>query len=262
MPSVRSTPPVVALFAAADPTCGAGVFADIRAVAAQACVPLAVVCGVAPQNLKQVLSAQALSAKDIRAQFAAVEDAPVAAIKIGALFSPAAVRAVAQCLARKPNVPVVWDPVLAPTRGEPFADDETREIAKKLLLPRAAVITPNMREARALIGGENLAGPTLAAKKLMTLGAQNVVVTDSARRQVRCILYCQKKNAPVWQESCKRTPGHFHGTGCFFAATLAARVARGDSVPAAARRAHSETLAAIGRAVSLPALGGQKLIAP
>ena len=59
-------------------------------------------------------------------EIAAVEDAPVAAIKIGALFSPAAVRAVAQCLARKPNVPVVWDPVLAPTRGEPFADDETR----------------------------------------------------------------------------------------------------------------------------------------
>ena len=255
-------PPLVALFAAADPTCGAGIFADIRAVAAQSCAPVAVVCGVAPQNLSSVAAARTLSDENIRDQFAAVRRARFAAIKIGALFSPDAVRAVAKCLDDAPGVPVVWDPVLAPSRGARFADPATREAAKKLLLPRAAVVTPNQREAVALTNIRRIAGPTLVARRLIALGAKNILVTDSEHRLVRCILYCGKTTAPAWQAECKRIAGEYHGTGCFFAATLAARIARGDSLPAAARRAHAETLAAIGRAVSIPALGRQKLIAP
>lgn len=258
-----SAPPIVALFAAADPTCGAGLFADIRAVSAQSCIPLAVACGIAAQNLNQVLAVQSLSAKDIRQQFNAIQNAPVAAVKVGALFSPAAVRAVAKCLNDIPNnIPLVWDPVLAPSRGIRFADDNTKQLAKKLLLPRAHVITPNLREARALAGGENLTGPTLLAKKLIALGAKNVVITESERRQVQCILYQGKQSKPAFRENCKRIPGNFHGTGCAFAATLAARIARGDSMPAAVQCAHRQTLAAIKRAISIPALGAQKLIQP
>ena len=258
--SRHSRPPLVVLFSAVDPTGGAGLLADARAVRAQSCAPLAVACGIAPQNATEVISFRSASAKDIQDQFAAVQDAPFAAVKIGALFSPAAVRAVAACLSRI-NAPVVWDPVLAPTRGPRFADDETRNAGKTLILPRAAVATPNLREARALVGGNNITGPTLVAKKLIAMGAKNVVITTSERRRVRGVLYSGKKSAPEWQMECERVNGQYHGTGCCFSATLAARIAQGDSVPAAAARAHEETLAAIARAVSYPALGKQKLLA-
>ena len=258
----HSRPPLVVLFSALDPTGGAGLLADARAVRAQSCAPLAVACGIAPQNATEVLSFRSASARDIQEQFAAVQNAPFAAVKIGALFSPAAVRAVAACL-DKIKAPVVWDPVLAPTRGPRFADDETRSVAKKLLLPRAEVATPNLREARTLVGGHNITGPTLVAKKLIAMGAKNVVITASEQRRVRGVLYSSsgKKSAPEWQVECERVGGHFHGTGCCFSATLAARIAQGDSIPAAAARAHEETLAAIARAVSYPALGRQKLLA-
>ena len=262
MSSPPPSPPLVALFAAADPTCGAGIFADVRAVAAQSCAPVAVTCGVAAQNLQGVAAVQSLSAKDIRAQFAAVRRARFAAIKVGALFSPAAARAVAECLDEAPGVPVVWDPVLAPSRGARFADSATRDAVKKLLAPRATVVTPNRREAAALAGVRAPAGPAAAAGRLIALGAKNVLITDSERRRAGCVLYCGENAAPTWRADDERIPGDYHGTGCFFAATLAARIARGDSIPAAARRAHAETLAAIGRAVAVAALGGQKLIAP
>lgn len=256
------TPPVVALFAAADPTCGAGIYADIRAVVAQQCVPFAVLCGVAPQNLDEVRKAQPLQAELIREQFAAVRDAKFAAIKIGALFSAESVHAVAQCLQEKPDTPVIWDPVLAPTAGTRFANTETREAAKEMLLPRTTVIVPNLREARTLAGGGTMQGPTLAAKKLLARGPQYALVTDSESHRVHCLLYSQKKAAPLWQAECKRARGQFHGSGCLFAATLAARIAKGDKMPRAAEHAHQQTLNAIRGGLSFHKLGKQKLLPP
>lgn len=258
----RPVPPAVAVFSAADPTCGAGVYADVRAVAAQGCVPFAVLCGVAPQDLGEAREAEALSGELIRRQFAAIRPAKLAVIKIGALFSAEAVQAVADCLADKPEVPVVWDPVLSPTSGVRFADPDTREAAKKLLLPRAFVMTPNLREARALAAAGPMLGPSLSAKKILALGAGNVLVTDSEPPRVRCLLYGQKRAVALWQAMGPRVRGEFHGSGCRFAATLAARLARGDQLPAAADFAHRHTLDAIARALSLPQLGKQKLLYP
>ena len=280
---MKNAPPVVALFAATDPTCGAGLFADIRAVAAQSCAPFAVACGIAPQNLDGVVSARALPARDIREQFAAAKGARFAAMKIGALFSSASVRAVARCVdeCRKKSAPaqtpLVWDPVLAPSRGTAFADAAAVAAAIKTILPRATVVTPNYNEAAALINNAFPSRPShpfrvrranragrmeRAAKKLLALGAQHAFVTDSESETVRCVLFGRNESAPLWETECPRRVGDFHGTGCLFAATLAARLARGDRVPDAAERAHRTTLSAVGRAVAVPELGKQKLISP
>ncbi|MBE8158231.1 MAG: bifunctional hydroxymethylpyrimidine kinase/phosphomethylpyrimidine kinase, partial [Betaproteobacteria bacterium] len=113
------TPPAVLIFSAVDGTGGAGAFADNRAIAAAGCIPLSIITAVTAQNLDGVLACWRLPPQKIRAQFAALKNAPIRAVKIGVLH---AAEAAAECIdSLGGKIPVVWDPVLAPTFGAPFA---------------------------------------------------------------------------------------------------------------------------------------------
>lgn len=249
------TPPIVLIFSALDGTGGAGVIADCRAIVAAGALPLAIATGITAQNLDGVVQFWPLPSLQVRAQFAALQNAQIAACKIGVVGKSAA--AIAAMLPS--GVPVVWDPVLSPTGGVPFADAAQKRQMLKHLLPRADIITPNHREITALSGCDSVAD---GARKLLDSGAKMVLATDIRAGTRVCHELITTAARPLWRAQCRRRRGDYHGSGCLFSATLAARLAHGDLPPAAADFAHRATLAAIDSALLLPSLGAQRLLFP
>lgn len=248
------TPPLVLIFAAVDGTGGAGVLADCRAIRAAGCLPLAVVTAVTAQNLNGVRQCWNTPPARIRAQFAALQQANIKAVKIGVVGSIAGLVAALDALG---DIPTVWDPVLTPTAGAIFADRQQQKRLRERILPRASIITPNRRELAVLSGRRQVAA---GAHALLAESGGQVLVTDVAPGpQVRHELYAAGRATPVWHAKCRRRSGDYHGSGCLFSATLAARLAAGDTTSAAAQAAHTATLAAIDRARAVPELGRQKL---
>ena len=285
----------VLIFAGGDGTGGAGVIADCRAVEQGGGEALAVWTALTAQNLDGVLHYWPVSATMIRRQFEALAAADIGAVKIGAVGEDTAV--VAECIDKLGDAKVVWDTVLAPTGGEPFAGRELQIQMIKHLLPRADVLTPNRKELAALAavcktmrgaisdkesaGGDNVladeSARRAAAGELLAAGGRNILLTDADDGgNFSLQLYaapsddslCNENSAGdsnsdlVWRMDYRRREGEYHGGGCFFSSFLAARLAAGDELKTAAAAALENTLAAIDNAASIPPLGKQKLLRP
>jgi hydroxymethylpyrimidine/phosphomethylpyrimidine kinase len=225
------TPPVALTVAGSDPVAGAGIQADLKTFAAQGVYGASVLTAVTAQNGRGVYAVEVLPARLVRAQLDAVlVDLPVAAVKVGMLPDPE----VAQALAARDLPPLVLDPVLLSSTGSRLG----ALAAVKLLLPRAAVVTPNLAEARALAGDPD-AGAEEAAE---LIGAPCVVVTGAEGDGVDLVWTPDRtwylREAPV-------DTANTHGTGCTFSSAIAARLAYGDSVPEAVERAKAYVTGAL-----------------
>ena len=249
------TPPLVLIFSALDGTGGAGIVADCRAVTAAGALPLVISTGIAAQNLDGVLQFWRTPSSQIRGQFAALKNAPVAAVKIGVVGE---VAPVVECVRDLGDVPVIWDPVLSPTFGAPFADKTQIRRLRKQLLPLTSVVTPNRKELTTL--GESQTS-AVAMRALFDGGARMILVTDThPGARVRCALHDSAAGRPLWTGECRRRRGEFHGGGCWLSSAFAARLAAGDSPKSAATKAHKITLSAIEKAFRVPKLGRQHLL--
>ena len=250
------TPPIVLIFAATDGTGGAGVLADCRTAAVAGTQPLAIITGITAQNLDGVVNFWRTPAAQVRAQFAALYKAPIAAVKIGVVGDAAAT--IAACLQQLGDIPIVWDPILSPTDGAPFVQQRHINNICRHLLPRATIITPNRQELAILSASDDVAE---GAHILTAAGADMVLVTDvGGGAHVRHELYAANHCRPLWRGRCWRRRGDYHGSGCLLATVLAARLAAGDLPIAAAAAAHKAVLLAMSRARTIPELGRQKLI--
>jgi hydroxymethylpyrimidine/phosphomethylpyrimidine kinase len=230
-----AAPPNVLAIAAADPTGGAGLQADILTLASLGCHPLSVLTAYTVQDTRGVAALHAVPAADLLAQARCVlADAPALAIKIGVVGSAANAQAIAQLLAEHARVPVVLDPVLASARGDALGDDAT---LRELLLPRATVATPNSMEARTLGG----------AAAMIALGCKYVLVTGAHEPGDEVVNVLHGAAGVVREDRWPRLRGSFHGSGCTLAAAIAARLALGDEVPEAVRRAQDYTWCALER---------------
>ena len=248
----------MAIFAATDGTGGAGLFADIAAVRNAGCRAVAITTAVTAQNLHTVSGLWSVSAACVQAQFDAVSNVAPRAFKVGVVA--ANVRVVAACLDVFPKTPVVWDPVIsASAGGRVFADKKIRREMLRYLAPRVFVVTPNHSELRLLSGQDDL---TAGVQTLFDAGVRHVLVTDAGGgRTVRHALFSASTGAkPHWFAATYRRAHKYHGSGCFFSSTLAARLALKDRLPLAAIIAHKKTLAAMRAAKEWPALGPQKLL--
>jgi hydroxymethylpyrimidine/phosphomethylpyrimidine kinase len=177
-------------------------------------------------------------AADLVAQARCVlADAPALAIKIGVVGSAANAQAIAELLAEHPQVPVVLDPVLASARGDALGDEATLHALRELLLPRATVATPNSIEVRALGG----------AAAMIALGCKYVLVTGTHQPGDDVVNVLHGAAGVVRADRWPRLPGSFHGSGCTLASAIAARLAHGDPVPEAVRRAQDYTWCALER---------------
>ena len=239
-------PPIVLVFAASDPSGGAGLQADIMTLSSMGCHPLSVVTAVTIQDTTGVDDVSPIDAEWVADQARCVlEDMPVAAFKVGVLGSVETIAAIAEVVSDYPEIPLVLDPVLASGRGDELASEEMVAALRELLVPQTTIITPNSLEARrlALDEANDDDDPDLAecARRLIASGCEYVLVTGTHENtpQVVNTLYGQEGvvRADTWQ----RLPGSYHGSGCTLASAIAATIANGLPIDEAVKDAQEYT---------------------
>ena len=239
--------PVAMTIAGSDPGGGAGLQADLKTFAAHGVYGFSVITAVIAQNSARVTRVAPVAAPMVAEQIAtlAAERIPDA-LKTGALANAEIVRVVAQSI-RDFNLPApVVDPVLISSSGARLLDDDGEHALRALLLPLARVITPNIPEAEAL-AGLDINGPAAmraAARALRRLGARAVVIKgghsfsgDEGAGESRAIDLLFDGRSFTEFAARRIAGGGAHGAGCAFSAAIAARLARGDDLEAAVRRA-------------------------
>jgi len=237
-------PPVVLTFAASDPSGGAGLQADILTLASMGCHPLSVVTAITVQDTLGVEGMQALDAEWVADQARCLlEDMPVDAFKIGVLGSVEIIAAIAEIVSDYPDVPLVFDPVLASGRGDAFATEEMTDAMRELLLPHTTILTPNSMEARRLadVDDDDDASLVLCAERLIEMGAGYVLITGTHEATPDVINTLYAKSGVVRSDTWARLPGSFHGSGCTLASAIAAMLANGLDLAEAVREAQDYT---------------------
>ncbi|HEY5144314.1 MAG TPA: bifunctional hydroxymethylpyrimidine kinase/phosphomethylpyrimidine kinase [Solirubrobacteraceae bacterium] len=228
--------PVCLTIAGSDSGGGAGIQADLKAFAMAGVHGTTAITAITAQNTVAVTAVEQVSPEMILAQVAAVvEDFGVDAVKLGMLGSVASISAVAQSLdLLAAGTPIVVDPVMVAESGARLLESGAEDAMRRRILPRATVATPNVPEARALVGNAALEGVALA-RAVLALGPQAVVVTGGHRDVVTDIYVDAGQVVELPGE--RHPDGAAHGSGCTHAATLAAHLALGATPLQAARAA-------------------------
>ncbi len=230
-----AAPPIVWTVAGSDSGAGAGLQADLRAFEAMGVHGCSAVAALTAQNSLAVQRIEPVSAPMLNAQLTALaEDLPPAAIKTGMLGSAAnlqlLVRWIDRLRERDPALAVVVDPVLRASTGAGFVDEALLQAYRSELLPRATLITPNRAEAAALLGSPALDckdSVEQAAQDLLALGCHAVVITGGDDGGDLSEDYAATAHASSWLSLPRVATAHHHGTGCVFASSAAAALARG-----------------------------------
>lgn len=230
--------PVALTIAGSDPSGGAGIQADLKTFHQFGVYGEAVITLLTVQNTLRVDRVECVPASLVLEQLEAVlEDIPPQAAKTGALGNAEIVRAVAEAAARFP-FPLVVDPVMISKHGAPLVSEEARGEIRDRLLPQAALVTPNFAEAEALAGVEvsDLESMERAARRIMALGARAVLVKGGHGAQGATDLLVTPEQV-VELAAPRIETRHTHGTGCTYAAAIAASLAQGFTLVEAVRRA-------------------------
>jgi hydroxymethylpyrimidine/phosphomethylpyrimidine kinase len=227
--------------ATSDSGGGAGIQADLKAFAAAGAYGTSVLVALTAQNTKAVTAIHELPSAFVVAQLDAVfDDIGVDAAKTGMLFSRRLIELVADYL-EEHRVPLVVDPVMVASSGAKLLEDKAVDALVGRLFPLSTVVTPNLNEAVALVGRE--APRSELAEALVELGAPAALVTGGHGDPAVDHLFDGRRHLeiPITRHDVAAT----HGAGCTHSATLAALLARGSSLAAAARgasRAASESV--------------------
>ncbi|MCC7704376.1 hydroxymethylpyrimidine/phosphomethylpyrimidine kinase [Janthinobacterium sp. GW460P] len=239
------TLPTVLVFAGVDPSGGAGIAADIVAIAAQGAHALPVITALTVQDNDRVFGVQAVAPELLRRQaLALIDKMAIHAVKIGIPGSAANAAVIAQLIAQMrlaaPSLPVVLDPVLASGHGDVLSRDDA-VLALAPLLPLTTVIVPNGPEALAL-GGE---------AALRAQGCGHVLVTGGHGEGETVINRWFDAGGGQREWRWPRLPGEFHGSGCTLASAIAARLAQGVPMQDALDGAQSYCHAALAGAYAI-----------
>jgi hydroxymethylpyrimidine/phosphomethylpyrimidine kinase len=230
----------VLVIAGSDSSGGAGLTRDVDTLAHLGASALCALTAVTAQSDCRVDAVHLVPPGLIRAQIeAAFATERVGAVKIGMLGTRAGVLAVAEALAAHPAVPVVLDPVLASTSGAPLLDAHGQAALLAVLLPRAALITPNIPEAAALLGVASASGEEQLLQQgraLLALGARAVLLKGGHGSGELATDLLLTAAAAVQRLSAPRSARAHRGSGCALASAIAAGLAAGmDLLEACAR---------------------------
>jgi hydroxymethylpyrimidine/phosphomethylpyrimidine kinase len=236
------TPPVALSIAGSDSGGGAGAQADLRTFAAHRVHGTTALTAVTAQNTAEVRGVEALPPDFVRLQVVTVlDDFAVAAVKTGMLANVGIVLAVA-ALAEAGRLPrLVVDPVLVSSSGHALVDPDGVAAYKERLLPRALVVTPNLREAAALTGCAvedlmTVEAMSAAAERIRAFGPCYVVVKGGHLTDVAHDVLAGPEGVTVLEAE-RVVTRNDHGTGCSLSAAIASRLALGDEVLDAVRSA-------------------------
>lgn len=236
--------PAVLSIAGSDSGGGAGIQADLKAFARVGVHGMTAVTAITAQNTVGVEAVQAISPRVIVAQVRAVaEDIGVDAVKIGMLGTVETVEAVVEALQYVGEAPVVIDPVMIAESGAELLDADAQVALVEELLPLAAIVTPNIPEARALTGLGEEASQAELAEALVAMGTQAAVVTGGHSQKIVDVFYDGDEVIEIAGE--RHPDGAAHGSGCTHSSSLAAFLALGHEPLAAAERAREITSQAV-----------------
>lgn len=232
--------PVVLVLAGHDPCGGAGIQADIESVAAAGCHAMTAITSLTAQNTARVGGVRHQDPADFEEQIRLLlEDMPVQACKIGLVADTGLLGIIEQTLTQHlQGIPVVLDPVVTAGSGHVFLEPVLCRAIAERLLPLATVATPNSIEARELAGRDDV---NEAGAALVDRGAGAVLVTGGHENDAEIINTLYRHDAAPLRYTWERLPGSFHGSGCTLSSHLAARLALGDGVEAAAQAAQEYT---------------------
>jgi len=212
-----------------DPGGGAGIAADLRAFARAGVFGCASLAVLTVQSTAGLRAARPLASRAVVAQAREVlAHQRVRAIKTGALGSAANVRAVAALAEDHPDVPLIVDPVMIPTRGSSRLLASTALTAMRALLAHATLVTANVPEAEALTGARIVTADDArdAAHSLCALGARAALVKAGHLRTPRAADVLAMAGATHVLDAPRLRLPPTHGGGCVLASLIAGRLAR------------------------------------
>ncbi len=234
----------VLTIAGSDSGGGAGIQADIKAISACGCYAASAITAITVQNTLGVLAVSPVPVEIIRGQIDAVlGDIGADAVKIGMLHSSEVVACVADTLRPYKVKHIVLDPVMVSTSGHRLIEESAVETLKRVLIPMAHVITPNIPEAEILLGRSIMHQaelPHIAAELATTFGVSVLLKAGHLEDdELVDIFYDATTGKAVPLRSKRIHTRNTHGTGCTLSSALAAMLARG-MLPVEAARAAKE----------------------
>ncbi len=250
--------PVALTIAGSDSSGGAGIQADLKTFSALGVYGASVLTALTAQNTVGVQAVELVPPAFVAAQMTSVlSDLDVGAIKTGMLANTAIIETVVAELRSHASLPVVVDPVMVATSGDSLLAPEAVDAVRRLLIPQAVLITPNLPEAAKLLGGsiaETEADARAQLEQLAKLGSSAVLLKGGhgAGRDAVDLLFCNGKVTRLASE--RIATNNTHGTGCTLSAAIAALLARGAPLEDAVARAKTYVHRAIAAAANI-ALG-------
>lgn len=256
---MKSAVPNVLTIAGVDPSGGAGIVADVKAISAQRAYACAVVAALTAQNTRAVTGVLAIDPAFVRQQLDTLyADVRIDALKIGMIGQRAVIEAVADRIAAQQTPHRVLDPVMVAKSGDTLLEKAAVGALRETLLPLATVLTPNLPEAGVLLE----ARPVDTIKEMYRVAERlRELMPHSGARWV----YLKGGHLPGDDAFDLLTDGdrmielneprvatkNTHGTGCTLSAALAALLPQTGDVPEAARRAKAYLTAALRNADQL-----------
>jgi hydroxymethylpyrimidine kinase/phosphomethylpyrimidine kinase len=244
-----SAPPILLTIAGFDPSCGAGVAADLKTFAAHGCYGVAAITSLTVQNTQTVEAVHNTPSAELREQLEVlVNDGDIAAVKIGMLGNRGNAVVVAEFLDAHKFAHVVHDPVMKSSSSSELLDSGGVKYVATELLKRSSVITPNVAEAEVLTGVtiKDVADMEAAARKLVEMGAKAVIVKGGHMEKAIDVVFDGKDVYLLSGDKVKLE--NTHGTGCTFASALTAQLAAGRGLVEAATLAKAYVTKAIEKA--------------
>ena len=244
----------VLIIAGSDSGGGAGLQADLKTVTALGGYAATAVTAVTVQNTLGVTGVLPVPADMVTAQARAVlDDIGADALKTGMLGDIAMVETVAAILDSAVGIPAVVDPVMTAKGGAALLATDAMDAVRRLMVPRARLLTPNVPEAEALTGRgiTNLDDQRRAGEALLALGARAVLMKGGHLHGERVTDLLLTPEGETLFESARLETRHTHGTGCTLASACAAGLAQGLTLEAAVARAWAYVQEAIARAPGL-----------
>jgi hydroxymethylpyrimidine/phosphomethylpyrimidine kinase len=242
-------PPILLTIAGFDPSCGAGVGADLKTFAAHGCYGVAAITSLTVQNTQGVETVHNTPASELREQLEVlVKDCEIAAVKVGMLGNRGNAAVVAEFLDAHKFAHIVHDPVMKSSSGSELLDATGIKFVVAELLKRSTVITPNVPEAEILAGItiKDVADMEAAARKIVEMGAHAVIVKGGHMEKAIDVLFDGTEMHPLGGDKVKLE--NTHGTGCTFASAITAQLAAGRSLLEATTLAKAYVMKAIEKA--------------
>jgi hydroxymethylpyrimidine/phosphomethylpyrimidine kinase len=249
------TTPIAVTIAGSDSGGGAGIQADLKTFSALEVYGASVITALTAQNTRGVTGIHDVPPAFIAAQIDAVfSDLKVNATKIGMLSQVATIEAVTAGLDRHRQTNVVLDPVMIAASGDRLLAPVAIDSLRRLLIPRALVITPNLPEAAALLDTKIATDESAMrdqAERLLALGARAVLIKGGHGSGPESVDLLVQPGAAQRLAAERLATQNTHGTGCTLSSAIAAGLAKGLALVDAVRAAKSYVTAAIAAADKL-----------